>query len=64
MGSKQPGRLLNTVTIYVFQKMLHGFIGLTNVILKRKLCLAGQAVHVHFVTGAGYMQGRAAGGAY
>ena len=47
--------ILNAVAVDVFQKMLHGFIGLANVILKRKLCLAGRAVHVHFVAGAGYV---------
>ena len=56
--------ILNAVAVDVFQKMLHGFIGLANVILKRKLCLAGRAVHVHFVAGAGYVQWGAAGGAY
>ena len=46
---------LNAIAVYVFQKMLHGFIGLTDIVLKRKLRLAGQTVHVHFMAGTGYV---------
>ena len=58
------GITLDAIAVDVFQKVLHGFIRLTDVVLKRKLGLAGRAVHVYLVTGAGYVQRRTAGGAY
>ena len=58
------GITLDAIAVDVFQKVLHGFIRLTDVVLKRKLGLAGRAVHIDFVAGAGDMQGRAAGRAY
>lgn len=58
------GITLDAVAVDVFQKMLHDFVRLTDVVLERKLGLAGRAVHIDFVAGAGDMQGRAAGRAY
>lgn len=58
------GITLDAVAVDVFQKMLHGFVRLTDVVLERKLGLAGRAVHIDLVAGAGDMQGRAAGRAY
>ena len=58
------GITLDAVAVDVFQKMLHGFVRLPDVVLERKLGLAGRAVHIDFVAGAGDMQGRAAGRAY
>ena len=55
--------MLYSVAVNVFEKTLHGFVRLADIFIKRKLRLAGRAMHVDFVTAAANMQPCPAAGA-